>query len=169
MSLKKLEECSKHKQLGAMLRSKAKKNTTNGSVDFVDQSGKRVPGTGHGSGCNSQHVEKKSWKNLALKDSMSSSRAVRPDIPNQFHQSGRTSGRKRPIHRTIWLHWLQTERSISGAGSKVCRPVKSHPPSSRNPWFPLSSWCMDISSSPAIHETPLQRSPKSPRNIAKNQ
>ena len=60
MSLKKLEECSKHKQLGAMLRSKAKKNTTNGSVDFVDQSGKRVPGTGHGSGCNSQHVEKKS-------------------------------------------------------------------------------------------------------------
>ena len=109
------------------------------------------------------------FRNLALKDSMSSSRAVRPDIPNQFHQSGRTSGRKRPIHRTIWLHWLQTERSISGAGSKVCRPVKSHPPSSRNPGFPLSSWCMDISSSPAIHETPLQRSPKSPRNIAKNQ
>lgn len=129
MSLKKLEECSKRKQLGAMLRSKAKKNTTNGSVDFVDQSGKRVPGTGHGSGCNSQHVQKKSPKDLALKtlkDSMSSSRAVRPDIPKPI-SPGRTSGRRRPIHRTIWLHWLQTERSISGAGSNHCQVTEVTP------------------------------------------
>ena len=128
------------KQLRAMLRSKAKENTTNGSVDFVDQSGKRVPGTGHGSSGNSQQVQKKSPRDLALKalkDSMSSSCAVNPytathvvtgllTFQTSTRATGRTSGRKPPIHRTIWLHWLRTERSISGAGSKVFRAIQLH-------------------------------------------